>query len=74
MWRIPQVPDESVPTGKSDEDNVPIKTWGEKTKFDFKAKSHIDLMVALNMVDFKRGAKIHGFRGYYLKGDGAKLS
>ncbi|MBU1557429.1 serine--tRNA ligase [Patescibacteria group bacterium] len=74
MLQVPNIPDMSVPEGKSDEDNVEIKTWGEKPSFDFEPKSHIDIMNNLKMVDFERGAKIHGFRGYYLLNDGARLS
>ena len=74
MLQVPQVPDFTVPNGASDEENQEIKVWGEKTKFNFKPKSHIELMQDLGMVDFERGSKIHGFRGYYLMGDGAKLS
>lgn len=74
MLQVPQVPDMTVPDGDSDEDNEEVKTWGEKTKFDFEPKSHVDIMLNLDMVDFERGTKVHGFRGYYLIGDGAKLS
>lgn len=74
MLQVPNIPDMSVPDGKSDEDNLEIKTWGEKPKFDFVAKDHVDIMTKLKMVDFERGAKVHGFRGYYLQGDGARLS
>lgn len=74
MLQVPNIPDMSVPDGKSDEDNVEIKTWGDKPNFAFEAKDHVDIMTALNMVDFERGAKVHGFRGYYLQGDGARLS
>jgi seryl-tRNA synthetase len=74
MLQVPNVPDMSVPDGASDEDNEEIKTWGEQKSFSFAAKDHVDLMTAHNMVDFERGAKVHGFRGYYLLGDGARLS
>lgn len=74
MLQVPQVPDMSVPDGVSDEDNVEIKTWGDKTAFSFEAKDHVEIMTAQNMADFERGSKVHGFRGYYLKGDGALLS
>lgn len=74
MLQVPQVPDMTVPDGDSDADNVEIKAWGEKTKFDFTARSHVDLMLKLKMVDFERGTKVHGFRGYYLINDGALLS
>lgn len=74
MLTVPNVPDMSVPEGESDEDNQEIKEWGEKPKFDFEPKDHIDLMTNLKMVDFERGVKVHGFRGYFLTGDGVRLS
>lgn len=74
MLAVPNIPDMSVPEGVSEADNKEIKTWGEKPKFDFEPKSHIELMEKLDMADFKRGAKVHGFRGYFLKNDGALLS
>jgi seryl-tRNA synthetase len=64
----------SVPDGDSDADNVEVKSWGDRTKFDFVPQSHIELMQKLGMVDFDRGTKVHGFRGYYLINDGALLS
>jgi seryl-tRNA synthetase len=74
MLQVPNIPDISVPDGETDADNQEIKKWGEIRQFDFEAKSHIDIMINLNMVDFERGVKVAGFRGYYLKGDGAMLS
>lgn len=74
MLQVPNVPDMSVPDGDSDADNLEHKVWGKKTAFSFPARSHTDIMTALGMVDFERGAKVHGFRGYYLTGDGARLS
>ncbi len=74
MLKVPNVPDMSVPDGDSDEDNKEIKVWGDKTAFDFEPKSHIDIMTNLDMVDFERGVKVSGFRGYFLKKDGALLS
>lgn len=74
MLQVPQVPDMTVPEGDSDADNVEVKAVGEKTKFDFEPKDHIEIMQALGMADFERGTKVHGFRGYYLLGDGARLS
>ncbi len=73
MLQVPNIPDMTVPDGESDADNVEIKTWGEQTKFTFEPKDHIEIMLAHKMVDFERGAKVHGFRGYYLLGDGARL-
>ena len=74
MLQVPNIPDGSVPAGEGEEDNVVRKTWGEKPKFDFEPKDHMELMTALNMVDFERGTKAHGFRGYFLKNSGAMLS
>ena len=74
MLQVPNIPDMTVPDGDSDADNEEVKVWGEKTEFPFEAKDHVELMLKHNMVDFERGAKVHGFRGYYLLGDGARLS
>ncbi len=74
MLQVPNIPDMSVPDGASDADNQEIKTWGEQSHFAFPAKDHVEIMTALKMVDFERGTKVHGFRGYYLRGDGARLS
>lgn len=74
MLQVPQVPDMTVPDGDSDEDNQEVKVWGEPTNFDFEPKDHVAIMTALGMADFERGTKVHGFRGYYLTGDGARLS
>ncbi|MDP1625174.1 MAG: serine--tRNA ligase [bacterium] len=74
MLAVPNVPDMSVPDGDNDADNKEVKAWGDKTAFDFPAKDHVEIMTALKMVDFERGAKVHGFRGYFLTGAGARLS
>jgi len=74
MLSVPNIPDISVPDGESDEDNKEIKKWGTLPNFDFEAKSHIDIMTSLDMVDLERGTKVAGFRGYFLKNDGALLS
>ena len=60
MLRIPNLPHESVVTGKSAEDNPEIRVQGEKANFTFKPKSHIELCESLKLVDFARGAKISG--------------
>ena len=73
MLRVPNIPDISVPDGNSDADNKEIKVWGEKPAFMFEPKDHVELMTSLKMADFDRGAKVHGFRGYFLTGDGVKL-
>jgi seryl-tRNA synthetase len=73
MVQVPNVPDISVPDGDSDADNKEVRVWGEIPKFSFEPKSHTELMLALEMADFERGAKVAGFRGYFLKNDGARL-
>lgn len=75
MLRVPNIPDISVPDGDSDADNKEVKVWGEKTKFDFEPKDHVELMTMHRKIaNFDRGSKVHGFRGYFLTGDGARLS
>ncbi len=74
MVRVPNIPDISVPEGDSDADNKEVKVWGDKTSFNFTPKNHIELMEKHDMVDLERGTKTAGFRGYFLKNDGALLS
>jgi len=73
MLQVPNIPDMSVPDGLSDDDNQEIKTSGEKPTFDFEIKDHVKIMEDLDMVDFNRGIKVSGFRGYFMKNDGAVL-
>lgn len=74
MLSVPNVPDMSVPDGESDADNVEVKKWGDIVNFTFEPKDHVELMTSLKMVDFERGTKVHGFRGYFLMGKGVQLS
>lgn len=62
MMALPNVPDSSVPDGKSEDDNIEIRKWGEPKQFDFEAKDHVDLGEALGQLDFETGAKIAGSR------------
>jgi len=73
MALIPNIISPDTPTGKSDKDNLDIFHWGEPKKFDFKPKDHIELGTALGILDFEKGAKVSGFRGYYVKNDGVLL-
>lgn len=73
MVAVPNIPDMSVPDGDSDKDNMEVRTWGEIPKFNFTPKTHFELLQNLDMVDFDRGTKVAGFRGYVLKGDAALL-
>lgn len=73
MLQVPNIPDAAAPIGEDETASVVEKTWGEKPSFSFEPKDHIDIMLNLDMVDFERGVKVHGFRGYFLKGDGVRL-
>jgi len=73
MLQIPNVPDKGVPIAKDSSGNVEIAKWGELNQFNFQPKDHIQLGLDLGILDLDRGVKVAGFRGYYLKGDGALL-
>lgn len=70
---VPNVPLDEVPIGKDETGNVEIKKWGKIPEFDFDIKSHIDLGKSLDLFDLERGVKVSGFRGYFLKNQGATL-
>ncbi|MEK7552512.1 MAG: serine--tRNA ligase [Patescibacteria group bacterium] len=74
MLDVPNLPDVSVPEGETDADNQEIKVWGEKPKFSFTPKSHIELLTANGLTDFERGTKVAGFRGYVLGRGAVSLS
>jgi seryl-tRNA synthetase len=74
MVAVPTVAAEDVPVGKDEDDNVIVYEKGDKPEFSFKPKDHIQLGKDLDIIDFERGAKVAGYRGYYLKGDGAALT
>lgn len=73
LLRTPNTPDESTPVGKSEDDNIPVKYWGEPTKFNFEAKAHWDICEEKNLVDFERGVKISQSRFTLYRGKGARL-
>lgn len=73
MSLVPNVPLEEVPIGKDDSDNREIKRVGNPPQFSFTPKSHIELGQALDIFDLERGSKVSGFRGYFLKNEGAQL-
>jgi seryl-tRNA synthetase len=72
-YKLPSLTLERVPVGKDDSENVEIRKVGEIRKFDFTAKSHVELASELDIIDFERGVKVAGARNYFLKGDGARL-
>lgn len=73
MLDVPNIPDMSVPDGDSDDDNQEVHKWGDIRDWNFSPKDHIEIMEMNDMVDFERGTKTSGFRGYFLKNDGALL-
>lgn len=73
LLRLPNILHESVPIGKDENDNVPIRVWGEIPKFDFPVKDHIDLGLDLGIMEIERAAKISGARFYYLKNEAVML-
>jgi seryl-tRNA synthetase len=70
---VPNLPHESVPVGKSADDNVVVRSWGEPRRLDFEPKAHWDLGPDLGILDFDRAAKITGARFAVYWGLGAKL-
>ena len=73
LHRLPNFMHETVPVGKDENDNVQLRTWGEKPKFDFNPSDHIDIGLRLNLIDIERAAKVSGARFYYLKNDAVIL-
>jgi seryl-tRNA synthetase len=73
LTRIPNLPQASVPVGKSEHDNVEVKRWGALPEFGFAPKAHWDIGEQLGILDFERAAKLSGARFSVYWGDGAKL-
>ncbi|MEK7137444.1 MAG: serine--tRNA ligase, partial [Patescibacteria group bacterium] len=75
---LPNLPHARVPVGKTDQENKEVKKWGDPSTPlgvtpPSKLKDHVFLGEALDILDFQRGVKVAGTRGYFLKGDGARL-
>ena len=73
LMRLPNVLHESVPFGKTDEDNTEVKKWGMPKKFDFELKPHGELAEQLGGADFKSAVKISGAGFVFVKGPVALL-
>jgi seryl-tRNA synthetase len=73
LLRVPNVFHESVPIGKSAEDNVVVREWGTAPSFAFPPRPHYELGEALDIMDFERAARVSGSRFAFLKGAGARL-
>ncbi len=73
LLEIPNLPDESVPVGASEEDNVEVRRWGQPTALDFEPRDHVDLGEQLGLLDFETAAKISGSRFAVMRGDLARM-
>lgn len=72
MYQVPNILMAEVPKGDISQNKV-IRKEGEQPKFPFTPKDHLELGKLLDIIDFERGVKVGGFRGYFLKNEGAKL-
>lgn len=70
---IPNIPDEAVPPGKSEDDNVEISRWGEPRQFGFDALDHVELGENLHGIDFEAGAKLTGSRFVVMRDQVARM-
>jgi len=70
---IPNLPDDDVPAGHDENDNVEVRRWGEPPQFAFEPLAHWDIGEALDIFDFERGSKVTGARFTFYKGLGAAL-
>jgi seryl-tRNA synthetase len=73
LAQVPNLTRDEVPTGKSEVDNLVVKTWGEKPAFDFEAKPHWEVGAALGILDLERATKLSGARFAVYMGAGARL-
>ncbi len=73
VLEIPNIPDESVPIGKDDTENVEIRRWGEPKDFGFEPKAHWDIGADLGILDPETAAKVTGTRFHFYRGAGARL-
>jgi len=73
MLLVPNPPDDDVPEGEDETDNVEIRRWGEPPRFDFEPLDHVALGELLDIIDIPRGVKLAGTRSYILKNEGVFL-
>ena len=73
MVKVPTIPSPDTPIGKNENDNIEVYKWGEPTEFDFKPRSYLELAKDLDLIDFERGVKTAGYRGYYVKNEAVML-
>lgn len=73
LLKTPNVPRETTPVGKDENDNIEVKVWGKTPQFNYEPKAHWDIATGLDIIDFERAAKITGSRFALYKGFGARL-
>ncbi|OJE43501.1 serine--tRNA ligase [Bacillus proteolyticus] len=73
LMALPNIPNETVPIGALEDDNVELRKWGEINEFSFEAKPHWEVAEKLGLLDFERAAKVTGSRFVYYNGLGARL-
>ncbi|MGQ9558525.1 MAG: serine--tRNA ligase [Desulfurispora sp.] len=73
LLTIPNIPHETVPTGKDEHDNQEVRRWGEVPQFNFAPRPHWEIGELLDILDFERAGKVTGTRFTFLKGAGAAL-
>jgi len=73
MLRMPNMPDPDVPVGGGEEENVLVRTVGNRPSFSYEPLPHWDVGERLGIIDFERGVKLAGSRFYVLMGQGARL-
>lgn len=73
LLAVPNVYIDGTPVGQNEEANVMVRKWGEIPKYDFEPRDHIQLAKLNDLVDFERGSKVSGFRGYFLKNQAAVM-
>lgn len=71
--KIPNMAHPDAPVGKEEKDNTEIRRWGELPVFSFKAKDHVDLGEALDLIDFETATRVSGTKFYYLKNQAVLL-
>lgn len=73
LLTLPNIPHADVPVGTCEDENVPVRHFGEPTTFHFEAKAHWDIATDLDIIDFERAGKVTGSRFAFYKGQGAQL-
>ena len=73
LLSLPNIPDEVVPIGTDEEDNIEVRAWGDKPQFDFEPRAHWDVGENLQILDFPRAGKVTGSRFVVYFGAGARL-